>query len=630
MSTTGERNRVFAHTGAGVAGGMFGLALVGLAEALTVLWQAGSLTDLGVVPFALIVYGVCGALAGGGLGFTVGLVARPRPGAFALYVATLFFGGAAVIGRFRVIRDVFNEQMPQGLVPRLVEIAVLVFLAFVAVGIFRLARRLGETSFGQRLTRPLGATVALGVVAAISAAAAAIPGALEEEEPPPSRVAREGAPPIILIMVDTLRADHLSCYGYEGIRTPHLDRLAADGIRFARAFAQSSWTRPSVATILTSLYPSSHGAVHKGDALGDSVETVAEVLQAHGYHTIGLANNANVSEAFNFQQGFDTYTYLAPELFFHASESATELTVYRQLRVMRERFLTSRKWVRNYYQPAEVVTDRALDIVAREKESPFFLFLHYMDPHDPYFAHPFDGEGVARVAEPNPDPSRAQELRQLYDGEIVYLDEHLGRLFDGLRALGIYERAMILVTSDHGEEFFEHGGWWHGTTLYEEQIGVVLIVKAPAHVGGGRVVTEMARSLDIAPTLLAAAGAPIPEEMQGRVLTFISPDDGSPGSIFAEEAFEGNFLRAARTPHWKLILANPDNPRGQPALQLFDLGVDPNEQDNLFGKGREEEPKLEEELRRLYTEARRYTRDSEQRAVDGATADQLKALGYVD
>lgn len=177
-------------------------------------------------------------------------------------------------------------------------------------------------------------------------------------------------------MVDTLRADHLSCYGYKGVDTPHLDGLAGDGIRFARAFAQSSWTRPSVATILTSLYASSHGAVNKGDILGDSVETVAEVLQANGYRTIGLANNVNVTEAFNFQQGFDSYTYLAPDLFFHASESAAELIVYKQLRVMREGFLARKKWVRNYYQPAEVVSDRALEIVAREKDTPFFLFLH--------------------------------------------------------------------------------------------------------------------------------------------------------------------------------------------------------------------------------------------------------------
>jgi len=630
MPTTSERSRVLAHAEAGAAGGMLGLALVGLGEAFVVLWLASSLSDLGVLPFALVAYGVCGALGGAGLGLAVGLVARPHRGSFAMYVATFFFLGAAIIGRFRVVRDVFDERMPQGLAPMLVQVAALLLLALVAVGVFRLAHRIGEGRLGQRLTRPLGATVALAVAAGMSAAVVPIPGMLQQPVSPPSRVAPLDAPPIILIMVDTLRADHLSCHGYQGGSTPNIDRLAADGTRYTNAFAQASWTRPSVAAILTSLYPSSHGAVNKADVLGDSVETLAEALQAHGYHTVGLANNANVTEAFNFQQGFDAYEYLAPELFFHASESAADLTLYKQLRVMRERFLWRRKWVRNYYQPAEVVTGRALEIIARERDQVFFLFLHYMDPHDPYFAHPFNGEGVARVATPSPDPASAKEIERLYDGEVAYLDEHLGRLFDGLRAQGLYGRALIVLTSDHGEEFFEHGGWWHGTTLYDEQINVPLIVKPPGRAGGGRVAGGLVRSLDIAPTLLAAAGAPIPKEMQGRGLPLVSPDDGGPGAVFSEEELEGNMLRAARTAEWKLIIANPGNPRGQPVNQLFDLAADRHEQQNLFGEGRQEEADLAGELDRLSTEARRYSRASEQRSVDGATGERLKALGYID
>lgn len=192
-ATTGERNRVFAHTQAGFAGGMFGLALVGFAEALAVLWKAGSVTDLGAIPFALIVYGLFGALGGGGLGFAVGLVARARPGAFAFYAATLFFGGAAVIGRFRIVRDVFDEQMPQGLITRLLEVGALLLLALIALGVFRFARRLAAGPFGQRLTRPLGAALALGALAALSVAVAGIPGVLEQEAPLPARVTKAEA-----------------------------------------------------------------------------------------------------------------------------------------------------------------------------------------------------------------------------------------------------------------------------------------------------------------------------------------------------------------------------------------------------------------------------------------------------
>jgi arylsulfatase A-like enzyme len=624
-----ERNRVLAHTMAGCAGGMLGMALVGLLEAGGVLLRAGSLADLGVLPFALITYGVCGALGGAGLGFAVGLVARAGSGTFPMYMAGFFFVAASVIGRFRVIRDVFDEQMPQGIIAILGQLVALLLLALVAVGIFRLARRLTARAPGAYLANPFGAIIALGGAVAVALVLSSLPGALRESPAVPAAGGPVGAPPMILIMVDTLRADRLGAYGAEDVQTPRIDGLASDGILFTRAFAQASWTRPSVATILTGLYPSSHGAVHKADVLSDSVETLAEGLQAHGYRTIGLANNANVTAAFNFQQGFDDYIYLAPDLYFGASESAAELIVYKQLRVVRERLSKSR-WVRNYYQPAEEVTAQALEIVKRERGRPFFLYLHYMDPHDPYFSHPFDGHGVARVATPRPADERAKELLALYDGEVEYLDEQLGRLFEGLRELGVYDKALIVLTADHGEEFLEHGGWWHGTTLYDEQIAVPLIVKPPGPVAAGRVATGLARSLDIAPTLLAAAGAAAPEEMQGRVLAFIAPDRGSPEAVFSENELEGNVLRSVRTEVWKLIIANEGNPRGQPANQVFQIEADPGERDNVFGKGKPEERDLATALDTLAREAGEHARAVEQGDVDTATQERLKALGYVD
>ncbi len=297
-------------------------------------------------------------------------------------------------------------------------------------------------------------------------------------------------------------------------------RLAADGVRYAKAFAQASWTRPSFATIFTGLYPSSHGAVHKADALPSGVETVAEALAAAGYTTAGIANNANISPAFNFGQGFQEYRYLAPDLFFFAPEAAAQLTLYGGLRLVRERFVARSVDVHNYYAPAETVTADALAWLdgASAKQRPFFLFLHYMDPHDPYFVHPFNGEGYARVANPNPQPGVADTYRRLYDGEITYLDEQLGVLIDGLRQRGLYDGTLIVLTGDHGEEFQEHGGWWHGTTLYDEQTHVPLIIKPPLGGARGRVVDELAMSLDIAPTILAAAGTRVPAVMQGHAL----------------------------------------------------------------------------------------------------------------
>jgi arylsulfatase A-like enzyme len=433
-------------------------------------------------------------------------------------------------------------------------------------------------------------------------------------------------------MVDTLRADHLSSYDPSHVQTPHIDRLARDGARYANAFAQASWTRPSVATILTGLYPSSHGAVHKADLLPGRVDTLAEQLQRGGYRTVGFANNANVSPAFNFQQGFDEYGYLAPAFFFAASEPAAQLTLYSGLRLVRERFLARRVDVHNYYQPAEVVTaevKRWLDH-RPANDPPFFLFAHYMDPHDPYMVHPYNGEGAARVANPNPPAAQAERLHRLYAGEVAHLDEHLGALFADLTARGLYERTLVILTSDHGEEFQEHGGWWHGTTLYDEQIRVPLLVKPPRKDGGGRVVEELATSLDIAPTVLAAAGLPVPETIQGHVLPLDGGRAPARTSVFAEEDLEGNVLFAVRTPEWKLINANPGNPRGLAEEEVYHVAVDPKEREELRARAPGELQSLRAELGRSLQEARAHAGATEQGGTDAATQERLRALGYVN
>src|SRR2546430_5205476 len=174
------------------------------------------------------------------------------------------------------------------------------------------------------------------------------------------------------------------------------------------------------------------------------------------------------------------------------------------------------------------------------RHEPFFVFAHYMDPHDPYFVHPFNGEGYARVANPNPPASVAGLYRKLYDGEIAYLDEQLGVLFDDLRARGLYDRTLIVLTADHGEEFQEHGGWWHGTTLYDEQIHVPLVVKPPARAGGGRVVDEFATNLDVLPTVLTSARLSVPAALQGHPLPLSSGAPPGLGGVFVANDIYGN------------------------------------------------------------------------------------------
>jgi len=541
-------------------------------------------------------------------------------------------GGALVfvVGRFRVVRDVFLEQVPRGLIPMLVQLGALLAMVVLAFLAWRALR--GADGRRRFLTRP----VLAGVLVLLLGVGWNVATGLRPGVPPPPAPARAtapaGAPNVILIMVDTLRADRLACYGYPTGRTPHIDRLASDGVRYAQAFSQASWTRPSVATILTGLYPSSHGAVHKADILPNRVDTLAEMMQRGGYHTVGMPNNANVAPVFNFQQGFDEFHYLSPAFFFGADEPAAQLAAYNILRLVRERFLARSVDVHNYYQPAEVVTGEARRWLGtrRPGDRPFFLFLHFMDPHDPYMVHPFNGEGYARVANPNPAPEVAARYRALYDGEVAYLDTQLGVLFDDLRARGLYDGTLIVLTADHGEEFQEHGGWWHGTTLYDEQIHVPLIVKPPRAAGTARVADELATSLDIAPTILAAAALPVPETLQGHALPINGGSAPARQSVFSEEDLEGNVLHAVRTREWKLITANPDNPRGLAPEELYDLPADAGEKKNVVQSVPAEAEQMRAELGKSVLQARAHAGASEQTGGDAATQERLRALGYVN
>lgn len=613
--------------GTGLAGGLLAGATVGAIEAVVSWFGGHGMGEMPAIAWGLVVYGALGGLAGIGAGVVAGVLGTDGFGvALGGVLGTLGF----VVARFRVIRDVFLEQAPKGLVPTLVQVAVLAAVVLVAIGIWRVFR--GADARRGLLTQPLPVIVLLAVLAGVAHLA------LRTTEPAPTPVAADrhaaaaGAPNIILIMCDTLRADHLSSYGYSANKTPRIDGLAAEGIRFAHTFAQASWTRPSVATILTGLYPSSHNAVHKADLLPDSVLTIAEMLSAGGYYTAGLANNANVAPNFNFGQGFDDYRYLAPDLFFYADEPAAQLTFYNGLRLVRERFLARRVDVHNYYQPAETITAEAtrwLDGPAARGGRPFFLFLHYMDAHDPYMAHPFNGEGVARVAMPNPAADQADRLRGLYDGGISYMDEHLGALFDDLKKRGQWDNTVVLLTADHGEEFHEHGGWWHGTTLYDEQTHVPLIVK-PAHGGArGRVVEDLTTSLDIVPTLLTAGGVKVPESLPGHVLPLGDAAVTGWEQVFSESDLEGNVLKAIRSKDWKYIEANADNPRGLQPEELYDLAKDPGEKQNVGGSQPRQKEVMRAGLGRASIEARKQAKDKVEGKIDYATCQRLCALGYV-
>jgi arylsulfatase A-like enzyme len=585
---------------AALVGGAWGGAVVGLAEAGLITATAGAGEEYWLFPYAVASYGLFGMLAGFGyfvLVLAAAAVSRStRRHALGAAAAVAFFVLGVAVTRYHVVQRVFHEELaalsPAGVA---VHLGVAVAVGACALMMLYAGRALEQQSRGQWFG-------AAGFILCLAATSAAVVVASPRPAPPAvtraTGAAAAGHPSIILIIADTLRADALGTYGAGSDASPALDRFARQAVRFANAFSQSTWTRPSIATILTSLYPSVHGGVHKMDPLSDQVTTLAEALRANGYWTAAFVSNINVAPIFNFQQGFDEYTYLEPDFYFGATDSATRLAIYKGLRVLRERLFRGHIYFQHYYQDAEVVNAAALQWLEQRPPKPFFLLIHYMDPHDPYFEIPYNGRGVARVTNPNPPAQRRDELRTLYAEDVAYLDHHLDILIARLQALGLYEDSVIAVTADHGEEFQDHGGWWHGTTLYEEQVRVPLIVKRAHEPRAGLIESRIARTLDVAPTLVVAAGFAPPAAFSGRDLFSAAGSGDEP--LFAEEDFEGNVLSSLRVGPWKIITANPDNPRGLQPVELYNLSQDPGEGRNLAAA----EPQRVQAMLRLLAQER--------------------------
>ncbi len=607
---------------AGAFGGATGGALVGLAEAGVIASAGGE--EYWAFVFGSVAYGLIGAAAGAGWGFVSTIFPFDKTSGMTMGTAAGFVGAGLgfVVARFRVIRDVFAESLilatPTGLVVHLGLLAVAAILFLVlrrALG--GAAERRGAASTGMRW---FGGLVALGVLLgtlltfAVGGAPAVVPTA-----------ATASGPNVVLVIVDTLRADRLGAYGGTRVATPNIDALAKDSVVFDNAFANSSWTRPAIATILTGLYPASHKVMHKTDLLPDAVSTIAEVMGEGGYRTAGFVTNINVAPSFNFQQGFDSFSYLSPAFFFGATDSGAKLSLYSGMRLVRERFLSNKKYVQNYYQDAETVNGLVLPWVDDSARDPFFALVHYMDPHDPYFDIPYDGRAVARVDTPNPAPERAEELAKLYDSNVAYLDRFVGDLVGVLKSSGVYEDTVIAFVSDHGEEFYEHKGWWHGTTLYDEQIHVPLFFKLEKSQHAGTRVPDLAAQVDIAPTLAATAGLGVPTGMQGRDLF---GNTKVPEMIYAEEDHEGNDLESVRSLAWKLVLANPGNPRRLEAIELYDLNEDPGETYNLAAFKKDRVAKMTESLAALRLLAGSNAVSGSSGEIDPAVAEKLKSLGY--
>ncbi|MDH3211945.1 MAG: sulfatase [Myxococcales bacterium] len=337
----------------------------------------------------------------------------------------------------------------------------------------------------------------------------------------------EPAPPnLVLIVIDTLRADHLGAYGYPRDTSPTMDGLAAAGSLFLNATAPSSWTKPSIGSLFTSRYPSEHGAVSFEHDLGGELSTLAELLRQRGYHTLAANGNfVHVTEPRGFARGFDVWS--ADGIEVPPSAEGALLTV---------------EIPEGEPVALRAPTAREINRVVEEKlgtlhGGPLFLYVHYMEPHpgfDPPPRHlerflrdpdrhaaapPATAAYISMLArgEIRPDPGEVERLIDLYDAEISAVDEAIGDLRRVLAEAG-FASPILMIVADHGEEFLDHGGWFHGIHLHGEVLRVPMILHDPRRAGAARRVAEPVDLLDVAPTLLALAGAPIGTQMRGRNL----------------------------------------------------------------------------------------------------------------
>lgn len=426
---------------------------------------------------------------------------------------------------------------------------------------------------------------------------------------------------VVLVIMDTVRRDALGCYGHAGDPTPSIDWLASEGIRFDHAVSTSGWTLPSVASIVTGNWPSIHGALGRGANLTPirpEMVTAAEVMKQAGYNTAGYANAAFVSPRLGFDRGFDVFDHV-----YSFNE-------------------TSRR--------ADETMDAALQYIREHRGEDCFLLIHLFDAHLDYdppgqWATRFtDGrtdpppplsiEDCLDMEGPDgapPAPADSAYIRGVYEGEVGFVDAQIGRLGNELMKLGLFERSLVVVTSDHGEEFWDHGGFEHGHTLYQELVHVPLIVKFPSDLHPPKRVHWQVRLIDVMPTVFDYLGISKPETFAGEsLMPYVRNVPTGHRNAFSESLLYGTRRIAWRTGDFVYI---QDIEEGRDEVgELYNWRADPDEHIDIAA----DNPEITEQVRRQCMEfyfdlLGRARTMSPLVPIDMSPdeIDKLKSLGYV-
>ncbi len=464
-----------------------------------------------------------------------------------------------------------------------------------------------EPSFSATLAGRRLSHVVVALSAFVSAAGACTDGRGGPDEPRPQ-------PNLVLVTVDTLRADHLSCYGHYRPTSPRIDRLAASGLVFERAISSAPWTLPSIASIHTSLYPSEHGATGAQLPLRNELTPLAESLQDVGYDTTAVVTHAFVGRRYNFDQGFATFD----DTLVQGHDAVTSPEVTR----------TAMKYLR------------------RKAKEPFFLWIHYFDPHLTYVRHP-EFRFVHGTPKRAPDRLRAGELRRaaealaddtvpdpfslntitaVYDEEIAFTDESIGRLFRAIGNLPLRRPTIAALTADHGEYFMERGRFGHGRDIYDELVHVPLIMWGDIddELRGGRY-SETVEPASLAHTFARLAQVDT-NPFKGEDLLTLAAEDRAGRPIFSEGSFAWGTKDRKIMVEWerRKLIYNLDDSR----FELYDLKRDPGEREDLWERRKDsaEVGRLREALDQF---RERHAVSAPNIVLSPEEIERLESLGYV-
>ena len=394
---------------------------------------------------------------------------------------------------------------------------------------------------------------------------------------------------VLLITLDTTRADHLGCYGYAPAKTPNLDRLARGGVRFARAYCPAPLTLPSHVSIMTGLYPVTHGVRNNGHDLPSGIRTLAEIMKGRGYSTAAFVSSFSVDSRFGLDRGFDVYD--------DTFRSESPFKTQNMERRAEDTFARFSRWLEN------------------NGKNRFFGWVHYFDPHLPY--------------DP-PSPYKEEFNGNPYDGEIAYMDRYVGAVLERLKEMGVLERTVVVVAGDHGEGLGDKVETGHGIFLYEETLRVPLIFHNPAVFPRSSVIESQVRLIDIAPTILEILGLRNETAgMAGQSLVALLRGKGGKDldslveTFYPRENFGWSELVGLVSGRWKYIQS--------PRPELYDVKTDPGESKNLSassaGRAVEMKKKLEQELLGSGAGSGSAGRPAGVRPED---QERLRSLGYVN